>query len=167
MGSAFDVKIHVHDLFDGLGIVGDVGIDVDGVLDDGAGYGEIHHVHGLVRAHHGGNGPFFLKMVGEAAAQKLGWGHRLGREEWTMKCAYITFRSITYAQCGERLVSRMGVRCSLQRTPRWMEQQGCGYALRIWAEDPQQVAQHLRENQIPLRRVWLQTQSGNLEELGL
>ena len=84
-----------------------------------------------------------------------------------MKEYYITFRSVTLAQRAERLVSRGGWRCTLGRTPRWMEQQGCGYALRIWAEDPQQVAQHLRENQIPLRRVWLQTQSGNLEELGL
>lgn len=53
MGSAFDVKIRVHDLFDGLGIIGDVGIAVDGVLDDGAGYGEIDHVYGLMGTHHG------------------------------------------------------------------------------------------------------------------
>lgn len=81
-----------------------------------------------------------------------------------MNCYYITFRSITYAQRGERLVSRTGVRCNLQRTPRWMEQQGCGYALRIWAEDPQPVVQLLRQNQIPLRRVWQQAESGQLME---
>ncbi len=35
-----DIKILVHDLLDGSCIVGDVGIAVDGVLDDGTGYGD-------------------------------------------------------------------------------------------------------------------------------
>ena len=33
--SALDVEILVHDLLDGLVVVGDVGVAVDGVLDDG------------------------------------------------------------------------------------------------------------------------------------
>ena len=48
-----------------------------------------------------------------------------------MKWYYITFRSVTGAQIGERLLRRQGVECSLQRTPRWMEQKGCGYCLKL------------------------------------
>ena len=33
--SALDVEVLVHDLLDGLVVVGDVGVAVDGVLDDG------------------------------------------------------------------------------------------------------------------------------------
>ena len=48
-----------------------------------------------------------------------------------MKIYYITFRSVTYAQRGERALQRGGIRCTLLRTPRWMEEQGCGYCLRL------------------------------------
>lgn len=84
-----------------------------------------------------------------------------------MKFFYITFRSVTFAQRGERVLSAGGVRCSLQRTPRWMEEQGCGYALKVWAPDAAPVVARLRENQLPLRRVYVQRGDGNLEELTL
>lgn len=77
----------------------------------------------------------------------------------------ITFRSVTYAQRGERVLSRAGERCALQRTPRWMEEQGCGYALRIWVRDMDAVLEIMREDNIPLRRIYLQGQDGVLEEV--
>ena len=52
-----------------------------------------------------------------------------------MRIFIITFRSVTFAQRGERLLNRNNHRCVLQRTPKWMEQQGCGYSLRIKTED--------------------------------
>ena len=52
-----------------------------------------------------------------------------------MRIFIITFRSVTFAQRGERLLNRNNHRCILQRTPKWMEQQGCGYSLRIKTED--------------------------------
>ena len=51
--STLDIEIHVHDGLDGLGIIGDVGVAVNGVLDDGAGHSEVDHIHGLVVSHHG------------------------------------------------------------------------------------------------------------------
>ncbi len=82
-----------------------------------------------------------------------------------MKFYFITFRSVTFAQQGERLLNRRGIRSSLQRTPRWMEEQGCGYALRLWGEDIRQAVDLLRENRIPLRKVYAQRGDGQLEEL--
>ena len=82
-----------------------------------------------------------------------------------MKYYYITFRSVTFAQRGEQIISRSGMRCTLQRTPRWMEEQGCGYALRVWAKEITPAVELLRQGKVPLRRVYLQMEDGQLEEL--
>jgi hypothetical protein len=92
--------------------------------------------------------------------------HRIGREvEKTMYV--ITFRSVTYAQRAEQLMTRQGYRCHLQRTPAWMEQQGCGYSLRLYAGSVHRAVELLKDQRIPLRRVYVQTASGDLEELEL
>ena len=82
-----------------------------------------------------------------------------------MRIYFITFRSVTFAQQAERLLKGSGFRCSLQRTPRWMEEQGCGYALRIWAAKIEPAAALLADRQIPMRRTYLQRQDGQLEEI--
>ena len=81
-----------------------------------------------------------------------------------MKFYYITFRSVTYAQRGEKLLNQKNIRCTLQRTPRWMEEQGCGYCLRVWTREIAPAVELLRQNGIPLRRVYLQQKDGKLEE---
>ena len=80
---------------------------------------------------------------------------------------YITFRSVTYAQRGEKVLTREGIRCSLQRTPRWMESQGCGYALRVWGQEIETARQLLQRSQVPLRRIYVQRDGGELEEMVL
>ena len=60
--------------------------------------------------------------------------HSLAREVLVMKIYYITFRSVTFAQRGEQLLQKSGIRAALLRTPKWMESQGCGYSLRIRTE---------------------------------
>ncbi len=84
-----------------------------------------------------------------------------------MKTYYITFRSVTFAQRGEKLLKNRGIRCFLQRTPRWMEEQGCGYALRVWTKDIEETVALLRQEKIPLRRIYDQKADGILEELTL
>lgn len=82
-----------------------------------------------------------------------------------MRIFYITFRSVTFAQRGERLLNDGGFRCTLQRTPRWMEEQGCGYALRVWTKEIGPAVECLRQERLPLRRVYIQREGGQLEEL--
>ena len=82
-----------------------------------------------------------------------------------MRYYFITFRSVTYAQQGERLLKGSGFRCVLQRTPRWMEEQGCGYALKIRAAEIEPATALLAQRQIPIRRVYLQSKDGLLEEV--
>ena len=82
-----------------------------------------------------------------------------------MKLYYITFRSVTFAQRGEKLLTKNGIRCTLQRTPRWMEEQGCGYSLRLRTVDVIPAVELLRQNQVQLRKVYVQRGDGQLEEL--
>ena len=84
-----------------------------------------------------------------------------------MKYYYITFRSVTFAQRAEKLLTQQDIRCSLQRTPRWMEAQGCGYALRVWTRDIAICLELLRSQKLLPRRVYVQGVDGQLEELVL
>lgn len=91
----------------------------------------------------------------------------MAREGMHMKFYYITFRSVTYAQRGERLLDGAGYHCALQRTPRWMEEQGCGYALRIWTDNIRPAVNLLRQERILMKRLYIQGNNGQLEELNL
>lgn len=84
-----------------------------------------------------------------------------------MKYYFITFRSITYAQRGERLLLAKGYRCTLQRTPRWMEEQGCGYSLRVAVGDVVPAVELLRSSELPMRKIYAQRSDGKWEELTL
>lgn len=84
-----------------------------------------------------------------------------------MRVYYITFRSVTFAQRGEKLLKQHNIHGTLLRTPRWMEEQGCGYALKIRTKDILPAVERLRENQIALRRIYAQRSDGQLEEITL
>lgn len=84
-----------------------------------------------------------------------------------MDVCVITFRSVTPAQRGEGLLRRAGFMCSLQRTPRWMETQGCGYSIRVKCDQTQECIRLLRENRVAFRKVYLRKDDGTLEELAL
>lgn len=79
----------------------------------------------------------------------------------------ITFRSVTPAQRGERVLRQTGFLCSLQRTPRWMEAQGCGYSIRINSERVGDAIHLLRERKVPFRKVYHTDESGRTEEITL
>lgn len=84
-----------------------------------------------------------------------------------MEKCYITFRSVTYAQRGERVLQGAGIRCTLQRTPKWMEQQGCGYCLGLRLAEVNRAVELLRMRQVPLRRVYVSHGDGSMKEMGL
>ena len=81
-----------------------------------------------------------------------------------MKYCLITFRSVTPAQRGERALKQAGIHASMARTPKWMEQQGCGYSLRLWIGDIHKPIKALQEAQEPFRKVYIQGTDGGLEE---
>ena len=82
-----------------------------------------------------------------------------------MRFFYITFRSITFAQRAESLLQHAGIACTLQRTPRYMEQQGCGYTIRVYEYALQQALRMLQQHKVAFRKVYLQLESGVMEEI--
>ena len=78
---------------------------------------------------------------------------------------YITFRSVTYAQKGERAFKEGGMCCCLQRAPRWMESRGCGYAIQV--ENPGAAAEILREKGLLWERIYRVGRENEHEEVRL
>ena len=84
-----------------------------------------------------------------------------------MKQCMITFRSVTPAQRGEGALKYAGIPCTLQRTPRRMEEQGCGYCLMVSCVRTPRAVEILREGQIPFKKVYLFRPDGPPEEMHL
>ena len=82
-----------------------------------------------------------------------------------MNVYFITFRSVTLAQRGEGILRKAGIGCQLLRTPRWMEEQGCGYCLRLRREEMDSVLVILRSANVQFRKVYYQAADGNVVEL--
>ena len=81
-----------------------------------------------------------------------------------MNAYYITFRSVTPAQKGESLLHKFGYRCVLRRTPRWMEEKGCGYCLQIQTDRIGEITGLLRKNAVGYRKVYRLHPDGETEE---
>ena len=84
-----------------------------------------------------------------------------------MRNCIITFRSVTPAQRAEEVLRRAGVECTIQRTPKWMEEKGCGYSLRLNCTEMMAAAALLRQAGVGFRKAYSLSESGNPEELRL
>lgn len=82
-----------------------------------------------------------------------------------MKSFFITFRSITQAQRAERAFGRAGYSCVLRRTPRWMEERGCGYGVEVKVAQLKEGLAVLRLEKIPFRKSYLLHGDGVVEEV--
>ena len=82
-----------------------------------------------------------------------------------MNDCLITFRTVTPAQRGEAILRRAGIFCTISRTPKWMEEQGCGYSLRVRSAQAQRCAELLRAERIAFRKLYLLRENGRAEEL--
>ena len=83
-----------------------------------------------------------------------------------MKTFFLTFRSITQARRAERAYGRAGLRCTLRRTPRWMEERGCGYGVEVKCGELTGALEVLRQEKIPFRKSYLLHGDGVVEETG-
>lgn len=79
----------------------------------------------------------------------------------------ITFRSVTPAQRAETALRKRGIDCVIRRTPRWMEENGCGYCLHMKGNSIHLMAQILSEMGISYRKVYLLRDNGITEEVGI
>jgi hypothetical protein len=76
----------------------------------------------------------------------------------------ITFRSVTYAQKGERHLKKAGIPCTLQRTPKELSKRGCGYCLRLQGRDAIRAAEYLQQAQLPYEKMYAIQDNGRPEE---
>ena len=84
-----------------------------------------------------------------------------------MMYSLISFRSVTPAQRAERSLKKFGIVCSLHRTPRWMQEKGCGYSVRVQNQDVQRGVELLEKEGISYKKVYLLRENGVVEELML
>lgn len=82
-----------------------------------------------------------------------------------MRMDFITFRSVTPAQRGQKLLQSVGIAAALQRTPRWMEERGCGYCLRLRPEDTMRAVELLRENRLAFSKIYAGADGGVEEKV--
>ena len=82
-----------------------------------------------------------------------------------MKNYFITFRSVTYGQKGERALKRAGINCFLRRTPKMLSQKACGYALQVRFDDITRALELLEREQVQFSKVYAMDGNGNFEEL--
>ena len=76
----------------------------------------------------------------------------------------ITFRSVTFAQKGEKILKQAGVECILQRTPKELSRRGCGYCLRLRGNSAFRGAELLHRAELPFEKVYALSDDGHPEE---
>ena len=81
-----------------------------------------------------------------------------------MKYYYITFRSVTFAQKGERILKGAGLDTVVQRTPKELSQRGCGYCLRVYPAEAMTAVELLRNAGLKYSRVYAVRSDGSIED---
>lgn len=85
-----------------------------------------------------------------------------------MKNAWlITFRSITFAQRGERALNSREIPCRLQRTPKSLTERGCGYCLRLREADLLPALESLQREKLSFEKVYTLYADGSTKEWAL
>ena len=82
-----------------------------------------------------------------------------------MQWNYITFRSVTYAQRGKKVLEQAHIPCAMIRSPRCMEQRGCGYALKLQPGRGEEAVEALNVGEIQWLKRYLWDEKGRPEQL--
>ena len=81
------------------------------------------------------------------------------KNEWL-----ITFRSITFAQRGERTLRVGHIPCRMQRTPKHLTERGCGYCLRLLDIDVPKAVEMFRREKLSYEKLYAIKEDGSTEE---
>ena len=81
------------------------------------------------------------------------------KNEWL-----ITFRSVTFAQRGERILRNSRIACQMQRTPKHLTERGCGYCLRFPGGNVSEAMDILRREKLPYEKVYALKEDGSTQE---
>jgi hypothetical protein len=78
---------------------------------------------------------------------------------------FFTFRSITLAQRAVRVLDKAGLFGTLLRTPKQIQQQGCGYSVRVRSGIFPETRAELRREAVPFSRIYVRRGGGKWEEV--
>lgn len=81
------------------------------------------------------------------------------KSEWL-----ITFRSVTFAQRGERILRSNLIACRMQRTPKYLTERGCGYCLRLRDVDAPRAVEIFRREKLNYEKLYAIREDGGTEE---
>ncbi len=81
-----------------------------------------------------------------------------------MKFYMITFRSITFAQQGEEILRKAGIECTLTRTPKYLQDRGCSYCLRVKAPWGSRAMELLNQKKAKVGKIYAIGEDGDAEE---
>ena len=81
-----------------------------------------------------------------------------------MKFGLITFRSVTFAQRGQSVFGKAGIESVLRRTPKGLDQRGCGYCLQLRGRDLTVAVRLLDKETVDYGRVFVTRGGENWEE---
>ena len=79
---------------------------------------------------------------------------------------YFTFRSVTAATRAGKVLERARVPNHLVRTPKQVQELGCGYSLRIKGEDLPHARMALQQEKESYHRIFRKGRDGNWQEVG-
>ena len=77
----------------------------------------------------------------------------------------IICRSLTYAQRTAQVLERVGISGSIQRAPRVISKEGCGYCVRVAERRLTDALTVLRREGMAPKQVFLQTAEGEYSEV--
>ena len=78
-----------------------------------------------------------------------------------------SFRSLTSAQIAKMELESIGIYAQLERAPKAISKQGCGYILHVRAAEGARTADCLRQRQISYQKVFRTFHNGTVEEASL
>lgn len=78
---------------------------------------------------------------------------------------FLTFRSVTTAMKGSRILERVGIKTLLSRTPKALQQQGCGYSLKVRSEHLQEAQTVLFQEDVRFNKIYSRENNGRWQEV--
>ena len=78
---------------------------------------------------------------------------------------YFTFRSVTAAMQGSRILGDAGIASITVRTPKQLQQQGCGYSLRVRGDTAARAKHALKQAEIQYSRIYRKDENGQWREV--
>lgn len=78
---------------------------------------------------------------------------------------YFTFRSLTTAERGMQVLQRSRIPAQLTRTPSALQEQGCGFCIRVQAPSENAANWQLQHNHAPYSRHFRLYDNGSWEEI--